>query len=215
MPTQQELWKQVHDRYATQAWIDQPTLFAKWVIQYFSEHGRILELGAGLGQDSRYFAELDYSVVSTDFSAEALAHSKAKLTGDLQQRITLQQLDLLQPLPFPDASFEVVYSHLALHYFDDPTTDRIFGDIHRVLKQNGVVAALFNSVDDPEYKEGERFSNGLVQVPNGLIKRFFSSETLRERVSLFTPLILDNKGESHKDKEEGVANLIRFVGKKI
>ena len=215
MATQQELWKHVHDRYAQQSWIDQPTLFAQWALQHFPAQGKILELGAGQGQDSRYFASQDYGVVSTDFLPEALAYSRAKLSEEMRRRVSIQQLDLLQPLPFADDSFVVVYSHLALHYFDDPTTDRIFADIHRILNSGGIVAALFNSVHDPEYQQGENLPGGLVRVPSGLVKRFFSPETLRQRVRPFTPMVLDDKGESQKDTEEGGRGLIRFVGKKL
>lgn len=215
MATQQELWKKVHNRYAQQSWINRPTVFAEWVQQYFPPHGTILELGAGQGQDTRYFAQLGYSVVSTDFSAEALEYSRKKMTPEIQLKVTLQQLDLWQPLPFSTASVDAVYSHLALHYFDDEAMDRIFADIHRVLKPEGSVAALFNSTDDPEYRQGEMLENGLILIANGLLKRFFSPETLRERIRLFTPVVLDNNGESYKDESEGVHGLIRFVGKRI
>lgn len=53
-------WSDLHDNYKTKAWIDKPSIFAETAIAYFPAKGKILDLGAGLGQDSRFFAERGY-----------------------------------------------------------------------------------------------------------------------------------------------------------
>lgn len=63
-------WDKKHDKYAAQSWIDKPSIFVKEVIKYFPKMGKILELAAGQGQDSRFFASKGYKVVSTDFSSK-------------------------------------------------------------------------------------------------------------------------------------------------
>src|SRR5437667_4563648 len=111
-------WSNRHKTYATQDWINKPSLFAETAITYFPAKGKVLDLGAGQGQDSRFFAEQGYEVVSTDLEQIALQQSRSKLSDALQQKVTIQKLDLRDELPFKDETFDVVYAHLSLHYFD-------------------------------------------------------------------------------------------------
>jgi len=66
------VWKELHSNYQEQDWIEKPSLFAETAIHYFPKSGRILELGAGHGQDSIFFAKRGYDVVSTDIETSSL-----------------------------------------------------------------------------------------------------------------------------------------------
>ena len=104
---------------------------------------------------------------------------------------------------------------MALHYFDAATTKKVFADIYRVLKPEGIFATLVNSVDDSEMKEYnyEKIEDDFYKNPAGIAKRYFSVETMGEFTKdLFEPLLLDNEGKTYKDE---IFTLIRFVGKKI
>jgi ubiquinone/menaquinone biosynthesis C-methylase UbiE len=72
-----------------------------------------------------------------------------------------QQLDVSQPLPFPDSSFDVVFAELLLHYFPDTIMQQIMTEISRVLKPGGILACMMNSTKDPEYDEAKLDSDGL------------------------------------------------------
>jgi SAM-dependent methyltransferase len=205
-----DLWDSIHQRYVRQDWIHKPSIFAQWAVQYFPAQGTILELGAGQGQDSAYFAALGHRVLSTDFSSEALRLSQ--VSG--MPLVTLRQLDMTQPFPFEDASFSVVYAHLSVHYFDSAATKRLFSEIRRVLIAGGIVALLVNSTDDPEYGTGTRMEDDLFEVSEGFVKRFFSTASMEKFTEDFERVILDNHGEAYKDNEIGVKKLIRFVGRK-
>ena len=110
-----EFWEEQHHRYAKKDWIDKPTLFAESVIKYFPKNGKVLDLGAGHGQDSRYFASFGYSVLCTDYSNAAHDYAKKK---DRAKILEFQKLDLSDgKLPYKDNEFDVVYAHLSLHYF--------------------------------------------------------------------------------------------------
>lgn len=207
------VWSNLHEYYTDQDWIDKPSLFAETAVTYFPKTGRVLELGAGQGQDSRYFAEHGYNVVSTDLEQSALAKSRDKLPEGLRPMVTLQPVDLRETLPFATASFDVVYAHLSLHYFDYATTVRLFGDIHRVLKAGGVFAFFTNSVHDPEYKTGKQLEDYYFLIGN-TPKRYFSIDTARDFARDFNVLLLDDHGETYKDRAKGVHNLIRFIGAK-
>lgn len=208
-----EVWAQLHKNYDSRDWIDKPSLFAETAIEYFPKAGKVLDLGAGQGQDSRFFAEHGYGVVSTDVSEDALERNRAKLPEELAAKVTVQQVDLREQLPFDDESFDVVYAHLSLHYFDAETTERIFAEISRALKPGGVLAFFTNATTDPEYGTGTMLEPDYFQI-DGMHKRYFSVESARRFATHFEEKLLDAQGETYKDMDKGVHNLIRFVGTK-
>ncbi|HMS92276.1 MAG TPA: class I SAM-dependent methyltransferase [Candidatus Saccharibacteria bacterium] len=208
-----DYWYNQHAKYKEEDWIDKPSIFAEFVIKYFPKSGRILELGAGQGQDSRYFAQHGYYVVSTDNNPVALKESLEKLEKQKIDNIKLENVSLGHELTFKDAEFDVVYAHLSLHYFDDDTTKAIFNEINRVLKEDGILAFFTNSTSDPEYKSGTMLENDLYEI-EGKKKRFFTVKSAKKYAVSFTPILVDNNGETYKDNAKGVHNLIRFIGKK-
>ncbi len=157
-------WSDLHKHYKTQDWIDKPSLFAAQAVEFFPSRGKLLELGAGLGQDSRFFAEYGYEVTSTDLEQTAMDIDKRKVSSDIKDRVEFKQLDMRQPFPFEDKSFDIVYSHLALHYFDSTTTQHVFDEIARVLRPGGILAFLVNSTSDPEYGTGSPIESDFYQV---------------------------------------------------
>lgn len=207
------VWAELHKGYEKRGWIDKSSLFAETALRYFPAKGRLLELGAGQGQDSRFFAEHGYEVVSTDLEETALAQSRAKLPGDLRQKVIIQKVDLRQELPFGDGSFDIVYAHLSLHYFDERQTEQLFSGIERVLKPGGMLAFLVNSTNDPEYATGQKIEDDYFRVEKKP-KRYFSLATTGEFTRRFDAKLLDDRGETYKDRDKGVSNLIRFIGTK-
>jgi SAM-dependent methyltransferase len=207
------IWTDLHKLYKDQDWIDKPSQFAETAITYFPKTGKVLDLGAGQGQDSRFFASHGYDVLSTDLEATALEQSKAKLPAELKPKVTFQNVDLREELPFKSERFDVVYAHLSLHYFAKDQTMRLFMDIHRVLKPGGVLAFLVNSTTDPEYNTGEKIEDDYFKIDK-TAKRYFSVASTREYVRYFETNLLDDHGETYKDTAKGVQNLIRYVGTK-
>lgn len=206
------IWQDIHKNYKEQDWIDKPSIFAEQALPYFPKSGKVLELGAGQAQDGCYFAEQGFSVVSTDLEDSALELAQQKV-ADKGVSVEIQKVDLREELPFDNASFDVVYAHLSLHYFDHETTTRLIGEIQRVLKPGGVLAFLVNSVNDPEYKQGNEIEPDYFQIDK-TAKRYFSEATARKYTQWFDVNLLDELGETYKDAAKGVNNLVRFVGAK-
>jgi len=207
-------WTNLHSIYKKQDWIKLPSIFAEQAITYFPESGKILELGSGYGQDSIYFAKHDYEVTGTDIETDALRENLLANPSSVKDKIKTVQLDLRQPMAFEDNSFDVVYAHLSLHYFDQSTTERIFDDIKRILKSDGILAYFTNSTSDPEYDTGKKLEEGYYEI-EGEPKRYLNVETAGRFAHEFSPLLLDNNGETYKDSVKGIHNLIRFIGRKI
>lgn len=86
--------------------------------------GRALDLACGAGRHARLLAERGWEVVAIDASAEALARID-------DRRVTTLQLDLERnPLPFPDASFDLV---LIINFLHRP----LFAEAMRVTRPRG------------------------------------------------------------------------------
>ena len=207
----QEYWNKTHvEKYSKTEWSKKPSIFATQSVKFFPETGILLEIGTGQGGDADYFQSLGYEVTATDYSDEAL-----KSAMDRVKNVHFINLDTSKQLPFEDESFDVVYSHMALHYFDSETTEKVFKDIYIVLKPGGIFATITNTINDPQKEEGNYIKQepGYYQDPKGIKKRYFSVESLGSFTrDLFETLLLDAKGETYKDPDP---DLTRFIGKKL
>lgn len=206
-----KIWKNIFNKYQRIGLNDKPSIFAKEVINFFKNKTLLLDLGSGLGQDSKYFAENGLTVICTDVSRYALSIAKKNIKN---KNVIFRKVDLSTKLPFENNSFDIVYSHLALHYFDEKITKQLFKEIHRILKPNGIFTTLFNTIEDPEIKEEhfKKIEKNYYQEGDGLKKRYFCVNCLKGYTrDLFKTIIADNKGKTYKDEIEC---LIRFVGTK-
>lgn len=207
----EDAWSKLHTKYKAAEWQDKPSLFAQTAVQYFPKKGRVLELGAGLGQDSRFFAEQGYDVTATDLKPGELEQKYATWPKETQRNVHVQKLDLQQAWPLEDHAFDAVYAHLSIHYFTMDVTKKILDEIVRVLKPGGRVAFLLNSTSDPQYGTGKQLEPDYFYIDDKP-KRFFSVDTARQFERVFQISMVDNLGETYKDSAKGVHNLIRFIG---
>jgi len=123
--------------------------------------GKVLELGCGLGQFSKYFMEKGFDVLATDISPDALAKA-AKNVDSLKTQV----LDMGKPFPFGDNIFDIVMANLSIHYFDEATTHRILSEILRVLSPNGYFIGSVISANDKRRERGRE-----VEIEPNYIKR--------------------------------------------
>ena len=110
---------------------------------------QFLDLGCGTGADTLWLLERGYDVLSADYAREALRSVERNLPGGKTAYV-----DMREPLPFPDGSFGVVVSSMALHYFDAATTRRLIAEVRRALAPGGVLLARVSSVNDVAYGAG-------------------------------------------------------------
>lgn len=96
--------------------------------------GRILEVGAGAGQCSRWLASHGRDVVATDVSAGML-HAGKVLNNRTGIDVPLIQADITS-LPFADESFNTAFTSFgALSFL--PSLDPAFTEVFRVLAPGG------------------------------------------------------------------------------
>jgi len=203
-------WQEQHKKYAIKDWIVKPTLFAQKIINFLPKNGKLVDLGAGQGQDSLFFCQNNFKVTSTDFCQNAINISKDR---NHCSNIDFQIVDLSKKMPFEDNSFDIVYSHMALHYFNHKETQKLFNEINRILKKDGIFATLANTINDPEVQNSQKIEGEYFLSPVGIKKRFFSIGYFNKLIEgKYKIYILNEKGETYKDENK---NLIQFVGQKI
>jgi ubiquinone/menaquinone biosynthesis C-methylase UbiE len=96
--------------------------------------GDLLDLGTGTGRMLQLCAPSAERVVGIDMSREMLAVARANLDGPAFRHCALRRAPA-ERLPFPDASFDVVLSHMMLHFLPEP--ELAISEAARVLRPRG------------------------------------------------------------------------------
>lgn len=97
--------------------------------------GRILEVGCGKGNELIECANMGLQCVGLDYSEEALALFRHRLST-MNIPVTLLKGDA-RMLPFGEAEFDIVYSQGVLEHFRDELP--VLNEQYRVLKPGGFV----------------------------------------------------------------------------
>jgi SAM-dependent methyltransferase len=162
----------------------EPSELAVSALPLMKERGvrTVLELGCGQGRDTWYFARNGLSVTALDYSDTGICQMRdtAKKEG-LEEVVTAKVHDAREPLPFPDASFDAVYSHMFFTMdFSDAEVQRMLDDCRRVLRPGGINIYSVRNDHDPHYGKFEPVGKDMWKNPLGFVVHFFTEEKLRE-----------------------------------
>ncbi len=156
-------------------------VYAPWMpeLMELSAHAGhdVLEIGAGVGTDLSRFAQHGARVTDVDLSAGHLEHAKENfalrgLTGRFVHHDA-------ETLPFPDNSFDLVYSNGVLHH--TPNTAHVVGEIRRVLRPGGRAIIMMYAENSFNYWYWLVWHRGLHQ---GLLKRYSMGEIMSRYVEI-------------------------------
>ena len=142
---------------------------------------KIVELGAGLGRDSVFFAKNSIHVSALDYSPTAIKIINKKiLEQKLSNLISTRIFDVRKKLPFEDNSIEACFSHM-LYCMALSTTELKYlnSEICRILKPGGINIYTVRHTGDGDYKSGTHIGEDLYEN-DGFIVHFFSEEKVRK-----------------------------------
>ncbi|OAS16462.1 class I SAM-dependent methyltransferase [Paenibacillus oryzisoli] len=160
-------------------WLDK---YEETYLSTASHGGFVIDLGCGVGNNTKYLVDHGLSPIACDISDRAIRTLQSFLP-DVQTLC----LDMTEGLPFPNDSVQVLIADLSIHYFDEPTTRAVIRDLSRVLMRDGILLIRLNSTNeiankgniigttDPYLMESEGIYRRFFD--RGEIERFFKEDT--------------------------------------
>jgi ubiquinone/menaquinone biosynthesis C-methylase UbiE len=140
--------------------------------------GRILEVGSGQGYFAIGLAERGYQVTGVDVSADDIAVAEWNLERVGQSAMVQLQVASGEKLPFPDKSFDVIFSVKVFHHLVSPF--KIVDEMIRVLAPEGKLVisdfseegfALADKVHAEEGEKHPRLGVPFLEVKKDLVKK--------------------------------------------
>ena len=161
----------------------EPSLAAIKALKSFQEKNikSIVELGAGLGRDTMFFAKNSIYVEALDYSnasIESIINKSKKL--NIADFIKPKVFDVRKKLPFKDNSIEGCFSHMlycmALSNYE---LENLNNEICRILKPGGINIYTVRHIEDGDYKNGIHVGEDLYEN-DGFIIHFFSKDKVNQ-----------------------------------
>jgi SAM-dependent methyltransferase len=154
----------------------------------FAQHGisDVIELGAGQGRDTLYFARQGFRVRALDYAAGTIETilADAELAG-VADRITAEYHDVREPLPFADAGSGACYSHMLFCMaLTTPELERLAKEVRRVVRPGGVVVYTARTTADAHYGTGIPRGDNMYEH-GGFIVHFFDEQLIDRLASGF------------------------------
>jgi ubiquinone/menaquinone biosynthesis C-methylase UbiE len=128
---------------------------------------KVLEIGAGMGENTHFLLDMSFKVTSTDISSKSVEVMRKKFSK--YSNFSAEVADI-EKLPFNNEIFDVVCSAGSLSYGDNNV---VMDEIYRVLKKGGVLIAVDSLNNNPIYKvnryihylKGNRSRSTLIRMP--------------------------------------------------
>jgi len=166
---------------------------AVYAVSFFNANGKksVLELGAGQGRDTLFFAREGFAVHALDYTTASVAEIQKKASEQgFSHNVSALRHDVREPLPFPDDSLDACYAHM-LFCMALTTAELVFlsQEIRRVLKPKGVCIYTARHTNDPHFGTGIHRGEDMYEV-GGFIVHFFSGEKVHSLAQGFKVLDL-------------------------
>ena len=148
-------------------YLNTPYQYYFHLLEEKSGQSKLLEIGAGMGENTGSLLDMSFKVTSTDISSKSVEVMRNKFSK--YSNFSAEVADM-EKLPFNNESFDVVCSAGSLSYGDH---DAVLNEIHRVLKPDGVFIAIDSLNNNPIYRfnryihylKGDRSKSTLIRMP--------------------------------------------------
>ena len=173
----------------------EPSLPSKKALKVFQENkiSKVVELGAGLGRDTIFFANNSIQITALDYSPSGIKviNEKAK-KQNLKNLISTKIFDIRKKLPFKDNSIEACFSHmLYCMALTSIELEELNNEICRILKPGGINIYTVRHVGDGDYKKGIHRGEDLYEN-DGFVVHFFSKDKVNSLLKGFKNLNIES-----------------------
>ena len=172
----------------------EPSISAKKALNFLKEKkiNNIIELGAGLGRDTIFFAKNNIKIQALDYSSSGIEIINHKIKkNNLSNYISTKLFDVREKLPFKDNSIDACYSHMlycmALTIAD---LQKLNNEIQRILKPNGLNIYTVRHTNDGDFQNGNHIGEDLYEN-DGFIVHYFSEEKVNSLLNGFKNITLE------------------------
>ena len=175
-----------------------PSFAAEEALKIFKKKNisSIVELGAGLGRDTIFFAKNNIKVEALDYSKTAVMSIKKKVKElNLSEFVSTKVFDVRKKLPFKNNSIQGIFSHmLYCMSLKNLEVQNLNNEILRVLVKGGVNIYTVRNFEDGDYKNGLHIEDESYQN-DGFIINFFSKKKIEELLVGFINIKIDRFNE--------------------
>ena len=172
----------------------EPSIPAKKSLELFKKQNitKIIELGAGLGRDTIFFAQNSIHVKALDYSLSGIkAINKKAEKLNSSNFISTKIFDVREKLPFEDNSVEACFSHmLYCMALVNNDLENLNQEIHRILKPKGINIYTVRHTNDGDFKKGIHRGEDLYEN-DGFIVHFFSKDKVKSLLKGFENISID------------------------
>lgn len=183
----------------------------EYIEKYLKENDKILEIGAGTGRYSLFYASKGYNVTAIEFVQHNLDILKSKIRKDM--KIVAEQGDAVDLSRFKDNAFDVTLVLGPLyHLYEDEDIRKAISEAIRVTKKNGIIMIAYITSDGVFADWGvdhllDGFPNDfdenfkLIRYPEGIFAPFYIKE--------FKQIMSDfNVEYLHNVATDGIVNIM-------
>ena len=172
----------------------EPSLSAKKALKLFQEKkiDKIIEIGAGLGRDTIFFAKNSIHTTALDYSSSGIKIINQKTNKEnLSNYVSTKLFDVREKLPFEDNSIEACYSHM-LYCMALTTNDleKLNNEIQRILKPSGINVYTARHTNDGDFQRGIHLGEDLYEN-DGFIVHYFSEEKVNSLLKGFKNISIE------------------------
>ena len=176
----------------------EPSYSAKKALDLFKKNNitNIVELGAGLGRDTIFFAQNGIYVHAIDYSLSATnIIKKRSKENNLDDLIKVENYDIRKKLNCDNENFQACYSHML---FCMALTNQDLKDLNqeifRVLKKDGFNIYTVRNHTDGDFKKGTHRGEDMYEM-NGFIVHYFSENKIKSLLNGFINISIENFDE--------------------
>ena len=175
-----------------------PSFAAEEALKVFEKNNisNIVELGAGLGRDTIFFAKNNIKVEALDYSKTAVMSIKKKIKElNLSKFVSAKVFDVRKKLPFKNNSIQGIFSHmLYCMALKNLEIQNLNNEILRVLEKGGINIYTVRNFEDGDYKNGVHIEDESYQN-DGFIINFFSKKKIEDLLVGFSNMKIDRFNE--------------------